>query len=78
MVLSWRARTEATSTRIFNGEGDVKQFIFYYENVVLRNETGEERSTELHSHLDGTAFEFYFDTFLRMVNFILKLNTSSF
>lgn len=63
MVLSWRADTPEASSRVFTGTGDVKLFMFYFENVLMRGKDLQEKSYELLAHLDGEAFQFFFERF---------------
>lgn len=74
MVLLWRQDVERT--RIFNGEGDVVMFFFYFENVALLGKKDSEKSFEilqsfeLLAHLDGHTFGFFFQRFTTNGNLI--------
>ena len=66
MVLSWRDDSHAgPSNRVFDGSGDVRMFLFYFENVAMRGKKQEEKALELLSYLDGKAFEFFFARFTK-------------
>lgn len=39
--------------------GDVKMFLFYFENVAIRGKKDSEKHPELLFHLYGEAFECY-------------------
>ena len=62
MVLSRRGGENPTSieTLIFDGSGDVNEFIFIFENVIAINLSEEDKSEKKFSHLRGGAFESYF------------------
>lgn len=61
MVLSWRDNDK--TNRIFDGSGDLKIFMFYFENVAMRGKPQEDKCHELIAHLDGEAFRFFFEKF---------------
>ena len=71
MVLSRRVDDTSNMSRnessleTFSGEAteDVKKFFFYLENVTMKEKKEEERATDLLQHLEGEAFDFYFDNF---------------
>ena len=54
-----------SSLNIFHGHAheDVVKFFFYFEYVVMRGKPDEQKPMELLSHLDGRAFEFFFEAF---------------
>ena len=47
----------------FNDKQDARKFFYVYENVVMKNETEEEKAYSLVAYLDGEPFEYYFDNF---------------
>lgn len=65
MVLSWRGGSQGNTSRIFDGSGDVRMFLFYFENVIAREIEEGKKSYELLAHLDGEAFEFFFSLFTK-------------
>ena len=54
-----------SSMLTFSGkiEEDVKKFFFFLENVTMKNMNNEERAIDLLQHLDGEAFDFFFENF---------------
>lgn len=65
MVLSWRADYQGKTYRIFGGSGDVRIFLFYFENVVSREVEDGKKSYELLSNLNVNAFEFLLSRFTK-------------
>ena len=69
MVLLWRAddpnQQAGPSTAKMDGalSSDVKKFFFFFENVAMRGKSDEEKALELLAHLEGEAFDFYYETF---------------
>ena len=68
MVLLWRPeRSEKAGTSFitFTGEehADVDKFFFVFENVFNKDKTSSERADMILRHLEGPAFEFYYETF---------------
>ena len=64
MVLLWRpesSETAGTSFITFTGEED--KFFFVFENVFTKDKTSSERANVILRHLEGPAFEFYYETF---------------
>lgn len=55
----------ATSSRVFDGTGDVRVFFFYFENVAKQNKMDAEKPYELLAYLDGRAFNFFFERFTK-------------
>lgn len=51
--------------KTFDGStsSDVKKFFFFFDNVVTRGKPDEDKATELLSHLDGRAFDFFYEKF---------------
>lgn len=69
MVLLWRddAGDAGPSPFIFNGasDSDVTKFLFVYENVVMRGKSEEDKAGSILCHLEGAAFDFYYETYSR-------------
>ena len=66
MVLLWRAGGDAEpSSLIFDGTTNVIKFFFAYEQVSMRTASDEEKATQLLCHLEGDAFDLYYDRFAR-------------
>ena len=71
MVLLWRAedpnQQAGPSTAKMDGSlsSDVKKFFFFFENVAMRGKSDEEKALELLAHLEGEAFDFYYETFAK-------------
>ena len=68
MVLLWRpegSEKAGTSFITFTGEedADVNKFFFVFENVFTKDKTSWERADVILRHLEGPAFEFYYETF---------------
>lgn len=55
MILWWR--NDIQRPTIFNGEGDVGMFFFYFGNIVLRGKEEAEKSVEILAKLYGRGFE---------------------
>lgn len=62
MVLSWWLDPIAFSNRSFAGGTDIKQLLFFFENVLMRGRADYEKASEILMYLDDGAFVFYFDT----------------
>ena len=56
---------QESSLNIFHGHSDedVAKFFFYFEYVLMRGKPEADKAAELITHLDGRAFDFFFDTF---------------
>lgn len=72
MVLWWKAggqfsedSSSNSSVFIFDGTKDVCCFSFYFEKLVMVAKEYEEKAMKLLAHLDGAAFDFYYDSFAR-------------
>lgn len=63
MVLLCSANTPGTTTVFFDGWSDVREFLFFYDHVLMASKTDEEKALKLFRHLDGAAFNFYYYTF---------------
>lgn len=64
MILSYRGDQSQQTNRVFDGLGDVHMFFFYFENMVMGEKKDEEKLIELIGHLDGEAFQLFFDKFI--------------
>lgn len=61
MVVSWSGDGPSSSSSIFGGEGDVRMFLFYFEDVFMRGKNEEERAMSFLSLLDRESLQFYFN-----------------
>lgn len=64
------------TNRVSDAPDDVNIFLFYFENVAMRGKFSTEKSLELTTHLDGEAFQLFFDKFTK--NGKLNYATSDF
>ena len=67
MVLLWRGGKEDGSLSQFDGSkpADVHKFFFVFENVATSGKSDEERASELLRYLEGDAFEFFYQAFVK-------------
>lgn len=63
MVLSRKHSPYYISARVFDGSGDVKVFLFHFQNVAMRNQEKKDYSIVFLSYLDGPALPFFFEKF---------------
>ena len=67
MVLLWRSGREEGSLSQFDGSkpAGVRKFFFVFENVATSIKSGEERASELLRYLEGDAFDFVYQAFVK-------------
>lgn len=65
MILSWRGDQSQQTKLVFDGSSDVNMFLFYFENVVMCDKDYAKKSLALIPHLDGEAFQLFFDKFTK-------------
>ena len=67
MVLLWRGGKEDGSPSQFDGSkpADVHKFFFVIKNVATSGKSDEERASELRRYLEGDAFDFFYQTFVK-------------
>lgn len=61
-----------------SASSNVRKFFLYYENVLMKNKTNEEKAGELFSHLDCAAFAFFLRDVRRRGKFETGSRRSSF
>eukprot|EP00174_Griffithsia_okiensis_P000186 GO255559.1.p1 GENE.GO255559.1~~GO255559.1.p1 ORF type:complete len:154 (+),score=10.92 GO255559.1:137-598(+) len=54
-----------SSLNVYDGSDDidVKKFFFFFDYVIGRGKSDDEKAVDLLSHPDGKAFDFYYNTF---------------
>lgn len=62
MIILRRTDTCGARAVVFDGMRDVRKFFFFYENAILASRIDEEKLLSLLGHLDGDAFDFYYNT----------------
>lgn len=73
MVLSWTAaNSRSKSTHMFSGEGGINMFFFYFENISGRGKDENEKVFQFMVHLDGPAFEYFFQRFTKNASISTK------
>ena len=67
MVLLWRGGKEDGSLSQFDGSkpADVYKFFFVFDNVATSGRSDEGRASDLLRYLEGDAFDFFYQTFLK-------------
>ena len=67
MVLLWRGGKEDGSLSQFDGSkpADVHKFFFVFENVATSGKSDEEGASELLRYLEGDAFDFFYQVFVK-------------
>ena len=67
MVLLWRGGKEDGSLSQFDGSkpADFHKFFFVFENVATSGKSDEERAFELLRYLEGDAFDFFYQSFVK-------------
>lgn len=73
MVILWRAADKSSKLRrMFSGEGEIHLFFFYFKKIEMRGKDDSEEEFKFMAHLDGHAFEFFFDRFKKDETFITE------
>ena len=67
MVLLWRGGKEDGSLSQFDRSkpADVHKFFFVFENVATSGKSDRERASELLRYLEGDAFDFFYQAFVK-------------
>ena len=67
MVLMWRGGKEDGSLSQFDGSkpADIHKFIFVFESVATSGKSDGERASEFLCYLEGDAFDFFYQAFVK-------------